>query len=174
MARRLPSFGYVLPNSAAAGTWLGTVDFLTLPVANARAVETLHALVPDVASVMVVSGDLDVTMDLRAELSGSGIDLAVVDARTAIELCSSEPPDAVILHVSPTSSDSFRVLAAVHTHTSANIPIVFLMDPVAQPREEAFLSAGTSLIAEYGRLRPDELARRLASDLAAQPVVPSH
>ena len=58
----------------------------------------------------------------------------------------------------------FRAIAGLRAaEISRDIPIIFLLDGEAQPREEAFLTAGLRMLTGRGDLAPGALVDSLAS-----------
>ncbi|MDX2167067.1 MAG: hypothetical protein SF182_08390, partial [Deltaproteobacteria bacterium] len=162
---RMPLVAYALAESANKGFWLGPVDFAILPVAQLELAPLLNRLVPRVKRVLAMSNDIDVMSDVRSQLTGAGISTAVVlDGRQALDLVPTIRPEAAVLHLSPSCVDVFRAIAGLRAADSArDIPILFLLDAEAQPREEAFLTAGVRMLTGRGALQPDALVDALAS-----------
>src|SRR4029078_5525437 len=103
--------------------------------------------------------------DVRTQLTGVGISTAVVlDGRQALDLVPTIRPEAAVLHLSPSCVDVFRAIAGLRAADIArDIPILFLLDEVPQPREEAFLTARVCMLASRGGLMPDGLVETLAT-----------
>lgn len=162
---RMPLIAYTLAAGAPKGFWVGPVDFAVMPVAQTELVEMLHRLVPKVKRVIAMSNDIDVMSDVRTQLSAVGISTAVVlDGRQALDLVPTIRPEAAVLHLSPSCADVFRAIAGLRSQeTSRNIPIVFLLDAEAHPREDAFLAAGLRTLAGRGTLAADALVDTLAA-----------
>jgi CheY-like chemotaxis protein/predicted nucleic acid-binding Zn-ribbon protein len=162
---RMPLIAYALATNAPRGFWLGTVDFAVMPIAQTALAEMLNRLAPKLRRVIAMSSDIDVMSEVRSQLGGVGISTAVVlDGRQALDLVPTIRPEAAVLHLSPVCPDVFRAIAGLRsTEITRHIPIVFLLDAVAQPREEAFLTAGLSMLTGRGSLVPDGLAESLAS-----------
>jgi chromosome segregation ATPase len=162
---RMPLIAYALATNAPKGFWLGAVDFAVLPVAQTDLTAMLNRLVPKVKRVIAMSNDIDVMSDVRTQLTGAGISTAVVlDGRQALDLVPTIRPEAAVLHLSPSCVDVFRAIAGLRSaEISRDIPIVFLLDAEAQPREEAFLTAGLRMLTGRGSLAPDGLVDSLAS-----------
>jgi CheY-like chemotaxis protein/predicted nucleic acid-binding Zn-ribbon protein len=162
---RMPLVAYALAESANKGFWLGPVDFAILPVAQLELAPLLNKLVPRVKRVLAMSNDIDVMSDVRTQLTGAGISTAVVlDGRQALDLVPTIRPEAAVLHLSPSCVDVFRAIAGLRAADSArDIPILFLLDEEAQPREEAFLTAGVRMLTGRGALQPEALVDALAS-----------
>ena len=162
---RMPLVGYALPANAPRGFWLGALDVAFLPVAQIDLVAILNRLVPKVKRVIAMSNDIDVMSDVRNQLTRVGISTAVVlDGRQALDLVPTIRPEAAVLHVSPSCADVFRAVAGLRgVDISRDIPIVFLLDAEAQPREDAFLSAGLRMLTARGSLEPDGLVDALAA-----------
>jgi CheY-like chemotaxis protein len=163
--QRMPLVAYALAASAPKGFWLGPVDFVTLPVGDTDLAALIHRLVPKVKRVIAMSNDIDVMSDVRNQLTGFGISTAVVlDGRQALDLVPTIRPEAAVLHLSPSCVDVFRAIAGLRSaDISRDIPILFLLDAEAQPREEAFLTAGVRMLTGRGSLVPDGLVDSLAS-----------
>ncbi len=136
-----------------------------MPVEQIDLVAILNRLVHKVKRVLAMSNDIDVMSDVRTQLTGAGISTAVVlDGRQALDLVPTIRPEAAVLHLSPTCADAFRAIAGLRSaEISRDIPIVFLLDAEAQPREEAFLTAGLRMLTGRGTLVPDDLADSLAA-----------
>jgi CheY-like chemotaxis protein len=164
---KMPLIAYALAESAPKGFWLGSVDFLPLPIEKGELRHLLNAMVPRIKRVLAMSNDIDVMGDVRTALSDSGISTAVVlDGRQALDLLPTVRPEAAILHLSPTCTDVFRAIAGLRsTEQARDIPILFLMDDEIQAREEAFLSGGIRMLAGRGNLIPSALVDTLASAL---------
>lgn len=162
---RMPLVAYALAESANKGFWLGPVDFAILPVAQLELAPLLNRLVPRVKRVLAMSNDIDVMSDVRTQLTGAGVSTAVVlDGRQALDLVPTIRPEAAVLHLSPSCVDVFRAIAGLRAADSArDIPILFLLDEEAQPREEAFLTAGVRMLTGRGALQPEALVDALAS-----------
>jgi predicted nucleic acid-binding Zn-ribbon protein len=162
---RIPLIAYALAANAAKGFWLGPVDFAVMPVAQSDLAEALNRMVPKVKRVIAMSNDIDVMSEVRTQLTGAGISTAVVlDGRQALDLVPTIRPEAAVLHLSPTCVDVFRAIAGLRSaEISRDIPILFLLDAEAQPREEAFLTAGLRMLTGRGTLQPDTLVDTLAS-----------
>jgi predicted nucleic acid-binding Zn-ribbon protein len=162
---RMPLIAYAMAANAPKGFWLGPVDFAMLPVAQTDLVEMLTRLVPTVKRVLAMSNDIDVMSDVRTQLSNARISTAVVlDGRQALDLVPTIRPEAAVLHLSPTCADVFRAIAGLRSaEISRDIPIVFLLDAQAQPREDAFLTAGLRMLTGRGDLVPHSLVDSLAS-----------
>ena len=161
----MPLIAYALAANAPKGFWLGPVDFALLPVVDTDLVAIITRLVPKVKRVIAMSNDIDVMSDVRTQLSAAGISTAVVlDGRQAIDLVPIIRPEAAVLQLSPTCADVFRAIAGLRAaEISRDIPIIFLLDAVAQPREEAFLTAGLRMLTGRGDLAPGALVDSLAS-----------
>lgn len=162
---RMPLIAYALADKAPKGFWLGPVDFAPLPVSQLKLPELLNQLVPRVRRVLAMSNDIDVMSDVRTQLTAVGISTAVVlDGRQALDLVPTIRPELAILHLSPSCVDVFRAIAGLRAADIArDIPILFLLDEVAQPREEAFLTAGVRTLTSRGGLAPDSLVDTLAT-----------
>lgn len=162
---RMPLVAYALAANAPKGFWLGPVDFAMLPVAQTDLVDILNRMVPNVKRVIAMSNDIDVMSDVRNQLTGARISTAVVlDGRQALDLVPTIRPEAAVLHLSPTCADVFRAIAGLRgADISRDIPIIFLLDGEAQPREEAFLTAGLRMLTGRGDLAPGGLVDSLAS-----------
>jgi len=162
---RMPLIAYALADKASKGFWLGPVDFTPLPVSQVNLPQMLNRLVPRVRRVLAMSNDIDVMSDVRTQLTGVGISTAVVlDGRQALDLVPTIRPEAAVLHLSPSCVDVFRAIAGLRAADIArDIPILFLLDEVPQPREEAFLTAGVRMLASRGGLMPDGLVETLAT-----------
>jgi CheY-like chemotaxis protein len=162
---RMPLVAYALAANAPKGFWLGPVDFAIMPVEQADLVGMLNRLVPKVRRVIAMSNDIDVMTDVRAQLTAAAISTAVVlDGRQALDLVPTIRPEAAVLHLSPSCVDVFRAIAGLRSaDISRDIPIIFLLDSEAQPREEAFLTAGVRMLTGRGALLPDGLVDSLAS-----------
>ena len=159
---------YALAPDAPAGFWFGTVDFLLLPVAK-NLTEVLVRLAPRIKRVLAMSNDIDVMSDVRTHLTGIGVSTAVVlDGRQALDLVPTVRPEAAVLHLSPSCVDVFRAVQGLRAaEISRDIPILFLLDATAQPREEAFLSAGVRMLSSRGNLRADQLGATVSLALDA-------
>jgi CheY-like chemotaxis protein len=161
----MPLVAYALAESSPKGFWLGPVDFALLPVGQTDLAALLNRLVHKVKRVIAMSNDIDVMSDVRTQLTATGISTAVVlDGRQALDLVSTIRPEAAVLHLSPSCADVFRAIAGLRSaDISRDIPILFLLDSEAQPREEAFLTAGVRMLTGRGGLMPDGLVDSLAS-----------
>jgi predicted nucleic acid-binding Zn-ribbon protein/CheY-like chemotaxis protein len=162
---RVPLIAYTLASDAPKGFWLGAVDFTILPVAQIDLVDTLNRMVPKVKRVIAMSNDIDVMSDVRTQLTRASISTAVVlDGRQALDLVPTIRPEAAVLHLSPSCADVFRAIAGLRSaEITRDVPIVFLLDAEAQPREEAFLAAGLRTLAGRGDLVASGLVDSLAS-----------
>jgi len=88
----------------------------------------------------------------------------VLDGRQALDLVPTIRPEAAVLHLSPSCADVFRAIAGLRSaEITRDIPIIFLLDGEAQPREEAFLTAGLKVLSGRGSLAPEGLVDSLAS-----------
>ena len=161
----MPLVAYALADKAAKGFWLGPVDFAILPAAQSDLAAILNRMAPKLKRIIAMSNDIDVMSDVRTQLSSTGISTAVVlDGRQALDLVPTIRPDAAVLHLSPSCADVFRAIAGLRgAEISREIPILFLLDANAQPREEAFLAAGVRTLTGRGSLAPDMLVDSLAS-----------
>ncbi len=166
---RVPLVAYALAANAPKGFWLGPVDFAILPADQCDLPTLLSRMVPRVKRVLAMSNDIDVMSDVRTQLAEARISTAVVlDGRQALDLVPTIRPEAAVLHLSPSCVDVFRAIAGLRTaEISRDIPILFLLDSEAQPREEAFLTAGVRMLSGRGSLEPSELVDSLASALDA-------
>ncbi|MEO8603864.1 MAG: hypothetical protein ABI629_14915, partial [bacterium] len=164
-APRVPLIAYALAENAVKGFWLGPVDFAILPVSDLDLAPMLKRLMPRVKRVIAMSNDIDVMSDVRTQLTAAHISTAVVlDGRQALDLVPTIRPEAAVLHLSPSCVDVFRAIAGLRAAEAArNIPILFLLDAVPQPREEAFLVAGVRMLTGGGALLADGLVDALAS-----------
>lgn len=164
----LPLAGYVTFAEAGKGFWLGAVDFALLPAGQADLAVRLNRLAPRVRRVIGMSNDIDIMSDVRQQLAAVGISTAVVlDGRQAIDLVPTIRPNAAILHLSPSCTDVFRAIAGLRAaDVSREIPLLFLLDAVPQPREAAFLAAGLRTLTTRGELRPEALGEMLAAAFA--------
>jgi chromosome segregation ATPase/CheY-like chemotaxis protein len=162
---RMPLVAYALADNAARGFWLGPVDFALLPVDQCDLAAMLNRLAPKLKRVIAMSNDIDVMSDVRSQLTTAGVSTAVVlDGRQALDLVATIRPEAAVLHLSPTCADVFRAIAGLRSaEITRDIPLVFLLDAEAQPREEAFLTAGVKVLSSRGTLAPDALVDSLAS-----------
>jgi CheY-like chemotaxis protein len=166
---RMPLVAYALTADSPKGFWFGSVDFASLPVAQINLVEMLNRMMPSVKRVIAMSNDIDVMSDVRTQLTAARISTAVVlDGRQALDLVPTVRPEAAVLHLSPSCADVFRAIAGLRSaEITRNIPIIFLLDAEAQPREEAFLTAGLRTLSGRGDLLPDGLVDSLASAFEA-------
>jgi chromosome segregation ATPase len=157
---------YALSPGSTTGFWFGPVDFTLLPVSE-TVTELLQRMMPKLRRVIAMSADLDVMSDVREELNKGRISTAVVlDGRQALDLVPTVRPEAAVLHLSPTCTDVFRAIAGLrNSEVGREIPILFLLDPQPQPREDAFLSAGVRMLSGRGNLKADELVGALAETL---------
>ncbi len=165
--QRMPLIAYALAANAPKGFWLGPVDFAILPVEDSNVAAILNRMVPKVKRVIAMSNDIDVMGEVRTQLTTAGISTAVVlDGRQALDLVSTVRPEAAVLHLSPSCVDVFRAIAGLRSaEISREIPILFLLDNDAQPREEAFLTAGVRMLSGRGNMLPGALIDSLASAL---------
>ncbi len=165
---------YALTADAPAGFSFGLVDFLLLPVDKTLG-ESLFRLAPRIKRVLAMSNDIDVMSDVRTQLTGAGVSTAVVlDGRQALDLVPTVRPEAAILHLSPSCVDVFRAVQGLrNAEISRDIPILFLLDATAQPREEAFLSAGVRMLSSRGNLQADQLGAVVSLALDAARPAPS-
>jgi len=161
----MPLVAYALADQAPKGFWLGPVDFAILPAAQADLSAILGRMAPKLKRIIAMSNDIDVMSDVRTQLSSAGISTAVVlDGRQALDLVPTIRPEAAVLHLSPSCADVFRAVAGLRgAEISREIPILFLLDAIAQPREAAFLAAGVRTLTVRGGLAPDMLVDSLAS-----------
>jgi chromosome segregation ATPase len=157
---------YALTPGSTTGFWFGPADFTLLPVSEA-VIELLQRMMPKLRRVIAMSSDLDVMSDVRQELNKGRISTAVVlDGRQALDLVPTVRPEAAVLHLSPTCTDVFRAIAGLrNSEFGREIPILFLLDPQPQPREDAFLSAGVRMLSGRGNLKAGELVGALAETL---------
>jgi CheY-like chemotaxis protein len=162
-----PMLAYALAPDAAKGFWLGPVDFILLPVGEKNLGKLLRGMVPQLRRALAMSNDIDVVSEVRTQLSEMGISTAVVlDGRQALDLVSTVRPEGAVLHLTPSCADIFRTVAGLRSaEASRNIPILFLLDHEAEPREEAFLEAGVRSLLGRGNLPPGELVNSLAAAL---------
>ncbi len=162
-----PMVAYALGENAEKGFWLGPVDFVTLPIADTNMRDLISMMVPNVRRVIAMSHDFDVMEEVRAQLTESRISTAVVfDGRQVLDLVPTVKPQAAILHMSPNCTDVFRAVAGLRSQEETrNIPILFLLDQEAQPREESFVTAGIRMLSGRGTLLPDNLPDSLATAL---------
>jgi hypothetical protein len=157
---------YALAPGSTTGFWFGPADFTLLPVSEA-VTELLQRMMPKLRRVIAMSADLDVMSDVREELNKGRISTAVVlDGRQALDLVPTVRPEAAVLHLSPSCTDVFRAIAGLrNSEFGREIPILFLLDPQPQPREDAFLSAGVRMLSGRGNLKAGELVGALAEML---------
>ena len=162
-----PMIAYALGQHADKGFWLGPVDFATLPVAESNVSELLSSMVPNLRRVIAMSHDFDVMEEVRAQLTAARISTAVVfDGRQVLDLVPTVKPQAAILHMSPNCTDVFRAVAGLRSQEETrDVPILFLLDEEAQPREESFVTAGIRMLSGRGTLVPGDLPNSLASAL---------
>lgn len=162
---RMPMVGYALPAGAKAGFWFGTIDFAVLPLKEGALTAALQRMVPKLKRVIAMSSDMDVMGTVRTQLSAARISTAVVlDGRQALDLLPTIRPEAAVLHLSPTCTDVFRAITGLRSaEMGRDIPILFLLDPTPQPREEAFFTGGVRLAANRGTLKAEELVNSLAT-----------
>ncbi len=162
-----PMLAYAISENAQKGFWLGPVDFVTLPVGNTDMRKLMMNLAPNLRRVIAMSHDFDVMEQVRAQLTAGRISTAVVlDGRQALDLVPTVKPQAAILHMSPNCTDVFRAVAGLRAQEETReIPILFLLDHEAQPREEAFVTAGIRMLSGRGNLVPDNLPNSLAAAL---------
>jgi len=162
---QVPMVAYALNENAPKGFWLGPVDFAVLPTGDGDLRKLLNRLAPKIRRVIAMSHDFDLMGEVRAQLTKAGISTAVVlDGKQALELVPTVRPQAAILHLSPNCTDVFRAVAGLRANEEArNIPILFLLDLEAQPREEAFVTSGLRMLTGRGTLVPDDLGRCVAT-----------
>ena len=162
-----PMIGYALGENADKGFWLGPVDFATVPIEEADLNQMLAAMVPNLRRVIAMSHDFDIMESVRGHLTAARVSTAVVfDGRQVLDLVPTVKPQAAVLHMSPNCTDVFRAVAGLRSQEETrDIPILFLLDEEAQPREESFVTAGIRMLSGRGTLVPDELANSLASAL---------
>lgn len=161
----MPLVGYTLAGGANAGFWLGPVDFTVLPLKGKQLVTVLQRLVPKLRRVVAMSNDFDVMTSVRTELTAARISAAVVlDGRQAFDLLPTIRPEAAVLHLSPTCTDVFRAISGLRSsEIGREIPILFLIDPIPQPKEDAFFTIGLRQLSGRGNLKADELVNFLAT-----------
>ena len=162
-----PMVAYALNENAEKGFWLGPVDFVTLPIDDTDMRKLLSTMVPNVRRVIAMSHDFDVMEAVRTQLTDGRISTAVVlDGRQVLDLVPTVKPQAAILHMSPNCTDVFRAVAGLRSQEETkDIPILFLLDHEAQPREESFVTAGIRMLSGRGSLLPDALPGSLVSAL---------
>ncbi len=162
-----PMIAYALGDKAEKGFWLGPVDFATMPIADRDLRKILSAMVPNLRRVLAMSHDFDLMEEVQEQLSVGRISTAVVlDGRQALDLVPTIKPQAAVLHMSPNCTDVFRAVAGLRTQEETrNIPILFILDEEAQPREESFVTAGIRMLSGRGSLNPESLPSSLASAL---------
>ncbi len=160
-----PMVAYALGENAEKGFWLGPVDFVMLPVAETNMSDLIATMVPNVRRVIAMSHDFDVMEEVRAQFTANRISTAVVfDGRQVLDLVPTVKPQAAILHMSPNCTDVFRAVAGLRSQEETrNIPILFLLDQEAQPREESFVTAGIRMLSGRGTLLPDNLPDSLVT-----------
>ena len=160
-----PMIAYALAQSAEKGFWLGSVDFISLPIDDVDLYRLLKKTVPDLKRIIAMSHDFDLMEQVRAKLSEKRVSTAVVlDGRQALDLVPTIKPQAAILHMSPSCTDVFRAVAGLRTQEETrNIPILFILDQEAQQREESFLTAGIRMLSGRGTLVPEELPTSIIS-----------
>lgn len=158
-----PMVAYALGENAAKGFWLGPVDFITLPVTETDLRKLISKMVPNVRRVIAMSHDFDIMEQVRSQLADGRISTAVVlDGRQVLDLVPTVKPQAAILHMSPNCTDVFRAVAGLRSQEETrDIPILFLLDTEAQPREESFVTAGIRMLSGRGTLLPDNLPSSL-------------
>lgn len=162
-----PMIAYALGETATKGFWLGPVDFVTLPIGDTDLRKLLTSLAPNLRRVIAMSHDFDVMEAVRAQLTAARISTAVVlDGRQALDLVPTVKPQAAVLHMSPNCTDVFRAVAGLRAQEETRgIPILFLLDHEAQPREESFVTAGIRMLSGRGNLLPEALPTSLAEAL---------
>lgn len=162
-----PMIAYALSENAQKGFWLGPVDFVTLPIGDTDLRKLISNMAPNLRRVIAMSHDFDVMEQVRAQLTVGRISTAVVlDGRQALDLVPTVKPQAAVLHMSPNCTDVFRAVAGLRAREETrNIPILFLLDHEAQPREEAFVTAGIRMLSGRGTLVPDNLPASLITAL---------
>jgi len=162
-----PMIAYALSENAQKGFWLGPVDFVTLPIGETDLRKLIADMAPNARRVIAMSHDFDVMEQVRAQLTAGRISTAVVlDGRQALDLVPTVKPQAAVLHMSPNCTDVFRAVAGLRAQElTREIPILFLLDHEAQPREEAFVTAGIRMLSGRGTLVPDSLPSSLATAL---------
>ncbi len=160
-----PMIAYALSENAKKGFWLGPVDFVTLPIGDTDLNKLLSTMVPNLRRVIAMSHDFDVMEQVRAQLTGARISTAIVlDGRQALDLVPTVKPQAAVLHMSPNCADVFRAVAGLRSQEETReIPILFLLDHEAQPREESFVTAGIRMLSGRGTLAPDTLPKSLVN-----------
>lgn len=164
-----PMIAYALGENAPKGFWLGPVDFVTLPIGDTDLRKLMAILAPNLRRVIAMSHDFDVMEAVRGQLTAARISTAVVlDGRQALDLVPTVKPQAAILHMSPNCTDVFRAVAGLRAQEETReIPILFLLDHEAQPREESFVTAGVRMLSGRGTLLPDALPTSLAAALVS-------
>ncbi len=164
-----PMIAYALGQNADKGFWLGPVDFATLPISETDINQVIGAMVPNLRRVIAMSHDFDIMEEVRAQMTAKKVSTAVVlDGRQVLDLVPTVKPQAAILHMSPNCTDVFRAVAGLRSQEETReIPILFLLDEEAQPREESFVTAGIRMLSGRGTLVPDQLPSSLATALGA-------
>lgn len=166
---RVPVLAYALPQNSDTGFWFGSLDFAVTSQDEAELIATLKGLAPNLKRVMAMSSDVDVMDYVRACLSAVHVSVSLVlDGRQVVDMLSIVRPEAAIVHLSPRCMDVFRAVAALRAQRDwCDVPILFYLDEVAQPRDVAFLTAGVRMLAARGDRKADEMLREISKKLLA-------
>lgn len=162
---------YACAPGANVGIWLGPVSFAIMPLDRRRLAAILSRMVPELHRVVVISSDPDLRRTVGGELRTERIASSFVSSGgEALRVMLETPHEATIVHLSPRCRDAFRSLWALRIAQEAqDIPILFLLDEAADPRDVAFLTDGMCELAKHGHLGVEALAHSVLADLAARP-----
>lgn len=160
-------FAYALAPGAKRGFWFGRIGFFVPTVDDSNVTSVLQRLTPVVKRVISVSTDLDAVEEVRPQLERAAIAATFVrNAQQVRETIPKAQPQAALIQLSPRCFDIFPAISVLRAAESSRfIPILFLLDTKAQPRDLAFFSAGVRMLADKNPIEPAEIVNLLTMSL---------
>lgn len=160
-------YAYAVSPDVAGGAWLGPIDLYFLSAAGDSALAQLRELEPVLRRVLITTGDPGAIQHIQRELGGAGVvTRTVADVRECEATLKEFLPQVGIVHLSPRYFEAFPVMGLLRaTLATRDIPLLFVIDASAHPRDVAFFSAGLRTLAEREALTTAKLVNHLSLNL---------
>jgi PleD family two-component response regulator len=129
--------------------------------------DRLRRLAPVLKRVLLMSSDGDTAASLEKQFAASGISVRRVSHWQEGESAARELyPQVVVIHLSPRCFGAFQLMSALRDNPgSVQIPLLFLLDASAHPRDIAFFTAGVRTLATQQSVGAADIASHLSINL---------
>lgn len=159
-------YAYALASTSDTGIWLGVVDFFFLGIDDPTLVNIVRRLAPPATRVLAISNDPSQLGEVRDQLTAARITVGAIVGPAQVEQAVTDVrPQVAALHL---SSQCFGIFQAYRTLRAQaglrDIPVLFLLEPMAHPSDVAAFSAGLRQLAD-GKTTVAELASQLCFQL---------